>query len=55
MSRETLPATLSSATTTQATNENQSPSQSVKRRSFLKGLGVVGAALSAGSLLTDEA
>ena len=55
MSRETLPATLSSATTAQATNENQSPSQSVKRRSFLKGLGVVGAALSAGSLLTGEA
>jgi len=37
--------TLLSATTTQSTN-------GIKRRSFLKGLGVAGAALSAGSLLT---
>jgi hypothetical protein len=40
--------TLSSATTTQSTN-------GLKRRSFLKGLGVAGAALSAGSLLTTAA
>src|SRR5271157_6178858 len=40
--------TLLSATTTQSTN-------GIKRRSFLKGLGVAGAALSAGSLLTTAA
>jgi hypothetical protein len=56
MAHEILPATVSSATTTEATNENQTASPSrVKRRSFLKGLGVVGAALSTGSLLTSEA
>jgi hypothetical protein len=56
MAHEILPATVSSATTTEATNENQPTSQGVvKRRSFLKGLGVVGAALSTGSLLTTEA
>lgn len=40
--------TLLSATTTQSTD-------GIKRRSFLKGLGVAGAALSAGSLLTTAA
>src|SRR5436309_8493156 len=54
MAHEILPAPVSSETETQATNENQ-PSQSFRRRSFLKGLGIVGAALSAGSLLTGEA
>lgn len=53
MAHEILPAPVSSGTT-QTDNGNQPPSQSVKRRSFLKGLGVVGAALSTGSLLTSE-
>src|SRR5258705_2611495 len=52
MAREVFPATVSSVDTAQSTNENESPSRSVKRRSFLKGLGVVGAALSTSSLLT---
>src|SRR6266481_2193386 len=52
MARENLPAT----TTEPSAKENPSPSPNdVRRRSFLKGLGVVGAALSAGSLLTGEA
>jgi len=52
MARENLPAT----TTEASAKENPSPSlNEVRRRSFLKGLGVVGAALSAGSLLTGEA
>ena len=52
MARENLPAT----TTDPSVKENPSPSPNdVRRRSFLKGLGVVGAALSAGSLLTGEA
>ena len=52
MARENLPAT----TTEPSAKENPSPSlNDVRRRSFLKGLGVVGAALSAGSLLTGEA
>ncbi len=56
MEREILPATVSRASNTQSPNENESPSESVvKRRSFLKGLGVVGAALSTGSLLTTIA
>jgi len=56
MARENLPATVASTITEPSANENPSPSPNdVKRRSFLKGLGVVGAALSAGSLLTGEA
>jgi hypothetical protein len=56
MARETLPATMASTITDPSAKENQSPSPNdVRRRSFLKGLGVVGAALSAGSLLTGEA
>ena len=52
MARENPPAT----TTDPSVKENPSPSPNdVRRRSFLKGLGVVGAALSAGSLLTGEA
>src|SRR5262245_34365863 len=55
MARENLPAVVSSVINTPTTVENNSPSRSVaKRRSFIKGLGVVGAALSAGSLLTGE-
>jgi TAT (twin-arginine translocation) pathway signal sequence len=50
MAPENLPAT---AKPVHSTENTHSPSQSaVKRRSFLKGLGVVGAAVSAGSLLT---
>ena len=52
MARENLPATIADS----SAKEQQSPSQSdVKRRSFLKGLGVVGAALSTGSLLATAA
>src|SRR5882724_5351050 len=56
MARENLPATMASTITDPPAKENPSPSPNdVRRRSFLKGLGVVGAALSAGSLLTGEA
>jgi len=56
MARENLPATVASTITEPSAKENLSPSPNdVRRRSFLKGLGVVGAALSAGSLLTGEA
>ena len=56
MARENLPATVASTITEPSAKENPSPSPNdVRRRSFLKGLGVVGAALSAGSLLTGEA
>jgi len=47
---------MASTITDPSVKENPSPSPNdVRRRSFLKGLGVVGAALSAGSLLTGEA
>src|SRR5882757_5499683 len=53
MAPETLPASALSTLTDQPNTEQASPSQGpVQRRSFLKGLGVVGAALSTGSLLT---
>ena len=53
MAPETLPASALSTLTDQPSTEQAPPSQGpVKRRSFLKGLGVVGAALSTGSLLT---
>src|ERR1035437_7297057 len=57
MTKEKLVLTASSATTTQSGGEGaESPSRNaVKRRSFLKGLGVAGAALSAGSLLATAA
>jgi hypothetical protein len=57
MFREDSPlATLSETTDQPATSQNDSPSTSkFQRRSFLKGLGAVGAALSVGSLLTEEA
>ena len=56
MARENFPATVASTITEPSAKENLSPSPNdVRRRSFLKGLGVVGAAVSAGSLLTGEA
>ena len=56
MARENLPATVASTIADPSAKENPSSSPNdVRRRSFLKGLGVVGAALSAGSLLTGEA
>jgi len=57
MAREDLPATVSSEATTPSPGEEAgSPVQRVvQRRSFLKGLGVAGAALSAGALFTTVA
>jgi hypothetical protein len=56
MASKNLPANVSSAATIPTAGESESPSPNVvKRRSFLKGLGVVGAALSTGSLLTAAA
>jgi len=56
MARENLPATVAFTIADPSAKENSSSSlNDVRRRSFLKGLGVVGAALSAGSLLTGEA
>ncbi len=56
MARETLPASVSAATDVESTPKNDSPLQrGFDRRSLLKGLGVVGAAVSAGSLLTLDA
>lgn len=56
MATKNFPATVSSETMTQPAGEGaESPVQRVfERRSFLKGLGVVGATLSAGGLLTGE-
>jgi hypothetical protein len=55
MARETLPASLSAdPTSASAEDRVDSPFKSaVQRRSFLKGLGIVGAAMSAGSLLAE--
>jgi hypothetical protein len=56
MTKETLVATASPEITQSGEESAESPSKNgVKRRSFLKGLGVAGAALSAGSLLTTTA
>jgi hypothetical protein len=58
MAKDNFPPAHSSETTTTqpAGEELRSPLPGVhQRRSFLKGLGVVGAAVSAGSLLTTEA
>ena len=63
MARETLPATLSSSTDVASTGTNEDKAKDLDsqlkrgfdRRSLLKGLGVVGAAVSVGSLLTTEA
>jgi len=40
---------------TSSTQPSSQPSRQIRRRSFLKGLGVAGAALSAGALLGVEA
>jgi hypothetical protein len=55
MARETFPATVSSTNKGTSTNENEQSTPSTRRRSFLKGLGVVGAALSTSSILTTVA
>src|ERR1700732_2823880 len=56
MTKENLIPTASPETTQSGGEGAESPSgNGVKRRSFLKGLGVAGAALSAGSLLTTAA
>jgi len=56
MTKENLTPTASPETTQSGREGAESPSRNgVKRRSFLKGLGVAGAALSAGSLLTTTA
>src|SRR6202140_2494568 len=56
MTKENLVATASPEITQSGGEGAASPSRNgVKRRSFLKGLGVAGAALSAGSLLTTTA
>src|ERR1700675_2565126 len=56
MTKENLVPTASPETTQSGGEGAVSPSgNGVKRRSFLKGLGVAGASLSAGSLLTGEA
>ncbi|HWZ82564.1 MAG TPA: twin-arginine translocation signal domain-containing protein [Terriglobales bacterium] len=52
MAHEILPASKLSATAVSSPNENEHSFPSARRRSFLKGLGVVGAALSTSSLLT---
>jgi hypothetical protein len=55
MTKENLVPTASSETTTPSGGAESASKNGVKRRSFLKGLGVAGAALSAGSLLTTAA
>ena len=57
MSKENLPVAAPSETTDHTTEDSgHSPSRKVSpRRSFIKGLGVVGAALSVGSLLKTDA
>src|SRR5436305_13382762 len=53
MARNNFPDTVPAEIAEDPTHERTSPLQSaLKRRSFLKGLGVVGTAVSAGSLLT---
>jgi len=56
MTKENLVSTVSPEITQSGGEGAETPSRNrVKRRSFLKGLGVAGAALSAGSLLTTTA
>jgi hypothetical protein len=57
MARETLPATISSPTDAASTGKDASSqlNRSFDRRFLLKGLGIVGAAVSVGSLLAPEA
>jgi hypothetical protein len=56
MATKDLPASVSSYSTAQPTEEpaDSSSSRIVKRRSFLKSLGVAGATMSAGALLATE-
>jgi len=49
MASENVPAT---ASTTHPTQQEPQPSRKVRRRSFLKGMGLAGATLSAGALLS---
>jgi len=55
MTKENFVPTASSETTPQSGGAESPSKNGVKRRSFLKGLGVAGAALSAGSLLATAA
>ena len=55
MARETLPAEVSSVESSGDTQNNSSAKGPIERRKILQGLGVVGAAVSAGSLLTTVA
>jgi hypothetical protein len=55
MTKETLVPILSSEPNTQPASAESPSKTGVQRRSFLKGLGVAGAALSAGSLLANKA
>src|SRR5260370_42493667 len=56
MTKETLIPTASPASSNQLGGEGaETPSKNVKRRPFLKGLSVAGAALSAGPLLATAA
>jgi hypothetical protein len=57
MARETLPAIVSSVTDVESTEKDLDSQlkRGFDRRSLLKGLGVVGVAVSAGSLLTPQA
>src|SRR3954471_8130628 len=52
MARKKLPAGSSSAADSSSPSQAERLSSNTQRRSFLKGLGVVGAALSTGSLLS---
>ncbi len=56
MTRENLPATVSSSTDVESTEKDfdSQLQRGFDRRSLLKGLGVVGVAVSAGSLLAPE-
>src|SRR3989441_8481766 len=57
MTRDTLPATVLSTTDVESSGNDPAsqPNRGFDRRSLLKGLGIVGAAVSAGSLLAPEA
>jgi hypothetical protein len=54
MATKDFPATVASNPTTQLTDPLSSSRLPVRRRSFLKGLGVAGATISAGALLATE-
>jgi hypothetical protein len=54
MAKKALPAAVSSNPTTQQSDEPTATRLPVRRRSFLKGLGVAGATISAGTLLATQ-